>query len=98
MPDGQLLRDRSLPWSGASIRESLHDASFFISSPPLFLSTEYPSKGTCWGYSRYLPTDRRYSVAAWRAPWNPSREHEIWAFKALLIMSNKFMTRVLAAR
>ena len=45
MPDGQVLRDRSLPWPRVSIRKSLHDASFFISFLPLFLSTDYPSKG-----------------------------------------------------
>ena len=50
--------------------KSLHDASFFhfLSHSP----TGYPSKGRA-GVTQepgtpYLPTERRYSVAAWRAP------------------------------
>ena len=102
MPDGQVLPDRSLPWSGAATRESLHDASFFISSLPLFLSTstEYPSKGRAGATPGTCPLsgDIRWQrgVRLGKTSWEPN---EVGAFEALLIiMSNKFMTRVPGAR
>lgn len=67
----------------------------FISFLPL--STEYPSKGRAGG-TQVPPHGAEISGGSVACAWESRKPNEVWAFEALLIMSNEFMTRVSGAR